>query len=92
MLAPNNLQREKRMGIIDMAGDMNDLMNMYKQMCNNPVQFLSRRFNIPQNVDAKNPNEILQYLLNSGQVSQAQVNRAMNMRNNPMIKALMNNR
>ena len=68
----------------------NDLMNMYQQMCNNPMQVLSRRFNIPQNVDMSNPNNILQYLLNSGQVSQEQVNRAMQMRNHPMIKALMN--
>lgn len=89
MPAPNDLQKEKRMGMIDMMGDMNDLMNMYKQMCNNPVQFLSKRFNIPQNVNTQNPNDILQYLLNSGQVSQTQVNRAMNMRNNPMIKTLM---
>jgi hypothetical protein len=36
------------------------------------------------------PNEIIQHLLNSGQVSQAQVNQAMNMRNNPMIQQLIN--
>lgn len=73
-----------------MAGNMNDMMNMYKQMCGNPVQFLSQRFNIPQSVDASDPNSILQHLLNTGQVSQTQLNRVMGMRNNPMIQALMN--
>ena len=82
------LRREKRMAMIDMMGDANDLMKMYQQMCNNPVQFLSNRFNIPQGIN--NPNDILQHLLNTGQVSQMQVNRAMNMRNNPIIQMLMN--
>ena len=81
-------QREKRMATIDMAGDINDLIKMYQQMCNNPVQFLSSRFNIPQGITGSN--DILQHLLNTGQVSQAQVNRAMNMRNNPIIQQLMN--
>ena len=73
--------------MIDMAGNMNDLMNMYQQMKMNPVQFLSKRFNIPP--DANDPNAIIQHLLNSGQVSQDQVNRVMNLRNNPMIQMLM---
>lgn len=54
------------------------LMNMYQQFRSNPMQMLSRRFNIPQ--DVKDPNEIIQHLLNTGQVSQAQVNNAINMR------------
>ena len=54
------------------------LMNMYQQFRSNPMQMLSRRFSIPQ--DVKDPNEIIQHLLNTGQVSQAQVNNAMNMR------------
>lgn len=73
--------------MIDMVGNMNDLMNMYQQMKRNPAQFLSKRFNIPP--DANDPNAIIQHLLNSGQVSQDQVNRVMNLRNNPMIQMLM---
>ena len=76
--------------MIDMVGDMNDLSNLYQQMQQNPMQFLSRRFNIPQNMN--NPNDIIQHLLNSGQVTQSQVNRAMNMRNNPLIQRLFGNR
>lgn len=73
--------------MIDMFGDMNDLMNLYQQMRQNPMQILSQRFNIPQNMS--NPNDIIQHLLNTGQVSQTQVNSIMNMRNNPMIQRLM---
>lgn len=72
---------------IDMAGDMNDLMNMYQQMKANPMQFLSRRFNIPNGMNK--PEDIVEHLLNTGQVTQAQVNQVMSMRNNPMIRQLI---
>ena len=72
--------------MIDMAGNMNDLMNMFQKLQQNPMQVLSQRFNIPQNVDIHNPNDIIQHLLNSGQVSQDQVNQAMQARNNPIFK------
>lgn len=74
--------------MIDMAGNLNDIMNMYQQFSQNPMAMLSKRFNIPQNVTT--PNDIIQHLLNSGQVSQEQVNRAMQMRNNPLIQKLFN--
>lgn len=73
-----------------MAGNINDLMNMYQQLRSNPMQLLARRFNIPQNVNLNDPNEITQYLLNTGQVTQEQYNNANNMRNNPMIKKMFN--
>ena len=59
------------------------MANQFKQ---NPMAMLSKRFNIPGNMN--DPNEIIQHLLNTGQVSQAQVNQAMQMRNNPMFKGL----
>ena len=65
-------------------------MAMYQQMRQNPMQLLSQRFNIPQNINTQDPNSIIQHLLNTGQVTQQQVNNAMNMRNNPMIQQLMN--
>lgn len=71
-----------------MMGNFNDILNFYRQFIQNPMQMLSRRFNIPQNMDS--PNDIIQHLLNSGQVSQDQVNRAMQMRNSPLIQQLMN--
>ena len=72
-----------------MAGNINDLMNLYQQLKQNPAQMLSRRFNIPQNVDIGNPNEIIQHLLNTGQVTQSQVNNLMGMRNSPIVQQLM---
>lgn len=74
---------------IDMAGNINDLMNLYNQLKQNPMELLSRRFNLPQNISTSNPNDIIQHLLNTGQVSQSQVNQVMGMQNNPMIQQLM---
>lgn len=71
-----------------MAGNINDFMNLYQRFQQNPMQMLSKRFNIPENINS--PNDIIQHLLNSGQVTQEQVNQVMQMRNHPMIQRLMN--
>lgn len=63
-----------------MMNNLNNIMAMVGQIKQNPRKILSQRFNIPENL-CNNPNDILQHLLNSGQVSQAQVNNAMQMRN-----------
>lgn len=81
---------EIRMEMLDMMNNVNDLMNMYSQMQSNPTQFLSQRFSIPK--DMNNPNDIIQHLLNSGQVSQGQVNNLMQLRNNPMIQKIFGKR
>ena len=75
------------MEMIDMAGNMNDMMNLYQRFRANPMQFLGQRFNIPQNLN--DPNQIVQHLLNTGQVTQSQVNAVMGMRNNPLLKQLL---
>ncbi len=71
--------------------NMNQIMQMYQQLRANPMQILARRFNLPQGMNMNNPNDIVQYLLNTGQISQQQVNSVMGMRNNPMIQQLMQN-
>ena len=63
-----------------------NIIEMVNQIKTNPVSVLSQRFNVPQGLN--NPNQIIQHLINTGQVSQAQVNRAMSMRDNPMFKGL----
>lgn len=63
-----------------------DILNMYQQFRSNPMQMLATRFNIPQGIN--NPNDIIQHLLNTGQINQAQVNQIMGMRNDPMITQL----
>lgn len=65
----------------------NNMLSMLSQFKQNPMAMLSRRFNIPQ--DMNDPNQILQHLLNSGQVSQEQVNRVMQMKNDPQIQRLL---
>ena len=64
-----------------MVGNMKDVMNMYQKFHQNPMQMLNQRFNIPQNINMSNPNDIIQHLLNTGQVTQEQLNNVMNMRN-----------
>lgn len=71
---------------------MNNIFQMYQQLRQNPMQMLARRFNIPSNVNINDPNSIIQHLINSGQVSQQQVNQMMTMRNDPMIQQLMGKR
>ena len=61
-------------------------MQMYQQFRQNPLSLLGRRFNTPQGMNS--PQDIIQHLLNSGQVSQDQVNQAMSMRNDPQIRQL----
>ena len=57
----------------------NQMLTMLQQLKANPMQMLAKRFNLPENLP-KDPQDILQYLLNSGQISQQQVDNAMQMR------------
>ena len=65
---------------------MNNLSQMVSQFRANPMAILSRRFNLPQNLN--NPPEIIQHLLDSGQISQNQLNDAMRMKNDPRVRQL----
>lgn len=57
-----------------------NMMGMLNQLKQNPVQFLmQRRFNLPQNISASDPQAILNHLVNTGQVSQQQINSAYQM-------------
>ena len=63
--------------------NIQELVNQFRQ---NPIQMLCRKYNIPENLN--DPNAIIQHLLNTNQVTQAQVNQAMQMRNHPMFKGM----
>lgn len=69
--------------------NINQIMQMYQQLRTNPMQMLARRFNLPQNINASNPGDIIQHLLNTGQIQQNQVNQIMGMQNNPIIQQLL---
>ena len=50
-----------------------NFMQMLQQLKSNPVQFLAqRKFNLPQDFQG-GPQDIIQHLLNTGQVSQQQI-------------------
>lgn len=56
-----------------------NLFTMLSQLKQNPVALLSAKYNVPQGMT--DPNEILQHLLTTGQVTQDQVNQIMQMQN-----------
>lgn len=64
--------------------NIQSILQMYSQFKQNPMALLGRKFNIPQGIQS--PQDVVQYLLNSGQVSQDQVNQAMRMKNDPQIR------
>ena len=67
---------------------MNDILSMMKNLMNNPMQVLMQKgFNLPENI-GNNPQAIIQHLLNTNQITQDQLNQAMQMRGNPMFKGL----
>ena len=57
-----------------------NILSTFMQFRQNPLAMLSKRFNIPDGMN--DPNQILQHLLETKQVSQEQVNfvRQFNMR------------
>ena len=65
----------------------NTPLNMIAQFKQNPLAMLSQKYNIPQGMN--DPNQILQHLLNTNQVTQDQVTRVMQMKNNPQIRQML---
>ena len=57
----------------------NNILGMLQQLQTNPMEILSKRFNIPQDVNVNDPNAIIQHLMNTGQISQQAYNNARNM-------------
>ena len=55
------------------------IMSMLSQFKKNPMSILSQRFNLPQNMS--NPQDILNHLLNSGQINQGMIDQATQMKN-----------
>lgn len=65
-------------------GGMNP-MAMLSQLRSNPLGVLRQAgYNVPENIS--NPQQIVQYLMNSGQISQQQVNNAQVMAQNFGLK------
>lgn len=58
--------------------NMLQAFGMLQQIQKNPMSILSQRFNIPDGVNVKDPNEIINHLVNSGQVKQSQIDNIKN--------------
>lgn len=50
------------------------LLQMLPQIKANPMQFLQRKFNLPNELSMNDPQAIVNHLLQTGQVSQQQIN------------------
>jgi len=56
-------------------------LNEFQSFMSNPMQFMAqRKLNIPQQY-MNDPNGAIQYLMNSGKITQDQYNKAVNMSN-----------
>lgn len=68
-----------------MMGGMNPMQMIRQQvqaLKSNPMQFImQRRMNLPQSVNVNDPNAILNYLVQSGQIDQNRINQAYQMAN-----------
>ena len=68
--------------------NIGNLFNMYSQLMQNPTQML-QKMNIPSEY-ANNPQGAIQYLMNTGKISQEQYNSANNqlkqLQNNPLFR------
>ena len=55
-------------------------MQLLQSLKANPVQFvMQRKFNLPHDINANDPNAIINHLLKTNQISQQQINQAYSM-------------
>ena len=64
-----------------------NLIQNIMQARQNPMAIISRRFNIPQNI--QRPQDMVQHLLDSGQITQDQLNQTVQMSKSPQFRQLM---
>ena len=65
------------------------ILQMISNLQQNPMQILRQAgLNIPNGINS--PQDIIQHLLNSGQITQEQVNQAQQMQRSPMFANLFN--
>lgn len=59
----------------DPWGSFQNFMTGFQQMAANPVQYVMKRYGIPQNI-ANNPNAIIQRMMQDGKITQNQYEQA----------------
>ena len=71
-----------------MFGNIQDMMNLLQEFKQNPVNALARRnYSVPQGMT--DPSQIMQHLLNTGQVTQNDINMANQKYHSPMMQQMM---
>lgn len=80
--------------MFDPFGSMNNMLGQFRGFMSNPVQFLvQNKLNIPQQY-INDPNRTIQYLMNTGQLSQQQydwaVKEAQKIQSNPQFMQFIN--
>lgn len=79
----------------DPFGSMQGFMGQFQGFMKNPMQYMmSKKLNLPQNINPmQNPNEVIQYLMNNGKLSQQQYNQLQNVakqiQSNPQFQQFM---
>lgn len=68
---------------------VDNMINVYQQYRNNPMDAVHSIYDVPDNIDTSDPNNIIQHLYNTGQITPQQLNRANSLRNNPIISRLL---
>ena len=63
---------------------MNNMFMLLQQLMQNPMGMISQKFNVPQGMN--NPQAIVQHLLDTGQITQQQVDNALQMKDNPLFQ------
>lgn len=76
----------------DPWGSFQNFINSFRQLANNPAQYVTQRMGIPQEM-AHDPDAIVQQWMSEGKVSQAQYNAARKaasqIQNNPMFTQII---
>lgn len=80
----------------DPFGNIKNMFGQFQQFMSNPAQFMMQnKLSIPQEY-LSDPNGAIQYLMNSGKLTQQQYdwarNTAQQIQNNPMFQQMMNHR
>lgn len=70
----------------------NSMISDYQKYRTNPMEAVNSTFNIPQDIDTSKPENIIQHLLSTGQITQQQLNRINSLHSNPLIQILLNNK
>lgn len=76
----------------DPWGSFQNFMTGFRQLANNPAQYVMNRYGISKDI-ANNPDAIIQKMMQEGRISQQQYNSARQaagqIQNNPMFRQML---